>query len=212
MHIPDQHTMWNKKHAADEHGHFRQEPSPFAEIVSKKLLPRQKLLELGCGNGRDSVYFAHLKHDVTASDFSEQVIEQNKQLFVECSEIFAVMDISNKFPYNDNSFDVVYASLSIHYFTDSKTREIINEVRRVLKQGGIFAFACKTKDAVRTQHATLIEKDLYVGGNGHALHVFSKDYVQELLRDGFHIEMLDEVTEEYVGGESGIVRCIAKKN
>ena len=43
-------------------------PSPFATWVADQLEPRQHVLDVGCGNGRDSVHFAEQGHRVTALD------------------------------------------------------------------------------------------------------------------------------------------------
>ena len=43
-------------------------PSPFATWVADRLEPRQHVLDVGCGNGRDSVHFAGQGHRVTALD------------------------------------------------------------------------------------------------------------------------------------------------
>ena len=48
------------------------EPSPFARYVSTLVEPGRTLAELGCGNGRDALYFASLGLDVVAMDLSER--------------------------------------------------------------------------------------------------------------------------------------------
>tara|TARA_B100001964_G_C13769293_1_gene395292 strand:- start:140 stop:370 length:231 start_codon:yes stop_codon:yes gene_type:complete len=52
-----------------------QYPSNFAKFCSKKIpLNKVKILEIGCGNGRDSVFFSK-KNNVVATDFSHNSIK-----------------------------------------------------------------------------------------------------------------------------------------
>ncbi len=57
-------------------------------------------------------------------------------------------DITNKsMPCNDNTFDFVYARMSLPYLTETQLRHSFNEIYRVLKPGGRFYFAGRsTKD------------------------------------------------------------------
>ena len=54
-------------------------PSPFARYVSTLVEPGRTLAELGCGNGRDALYFASLGLDVVAMDLSEAAISMLRQ-------------------------------------------------------------------------------------------------------------------------------------
>ena len=55
-------------------------PSPFAEYVADKLNTKKDILEIGCGNGRDSKYFSSKGHHVTGLDRSGTAIELCKNL------------------------------------------------------------------------------------------------------------------------------------
>ena len=52
-----------------------QEPSPFATHVAAALPARGAVLDLGCGNGRDTTYFARLGHVAVGLDVSAPAIE-----------------------------------------------------------------------------------------------------------------------------------------
>lgn len=54
-------------------------PSQFAALVATELQAEHALLELGCGNGRDAVFFAGLGHTVHALDQSEEAINGNRE-------------------------------------------------------------------------------------------------------------------------------------
>lgn len=50
-------------------------PSDFAINIEKRIPCKSHIMELGCGNGRDSLYFLSHGHDVIAVDGSDAVID-----------------------------------------------------------------------------------------------------------------------------------------
>ena len=209
--IPDQKLVWEEKHGARQHEALRHTPSPLAELAEPMFPRRSRILDLGCGVGRDAEAFAKKGHRILAADVSKVAIEQNRQIFTDSGIEFRILDMRDPLPYAKESFDVVYANLSLHYYSDQKTREVVKEIARVLKPSGTFAFACKSYDNLHNS-GTEIEKNIFVSGNGVVIHLFSKDYARYLVNGLFAIEFLDEVDEEYNGRYSKIVRCVAKKS
>lgn len=203
--------MWENKHGANEHAEYRNDPSLFAQKSIKFFVASRKVLELGCGVGRDAVYFQENGFEVTATDFSETVISQNRQDFSDSGVKFEVLNIEQLYEIESSSYENIYANLSLHYYSDKITRQIFGEIARILKSGGTFAFSCKSKDAVRTDSAQLVEKNFYVGKNGHALHVFSEEYTKNLLAERYDIEHMDVVYEETYSRACDVVECIARK-
>jgi len=209
--IPDQIAMWNRKHGEGDHETLRNVTSPLAEMIEPSFPRKSRILELGCGVGRDAIFFAEKGHHVLATDSSPVVIDQNKKLYTDHDVEFNVLDMQQPLPYKADSFNVVFANLSLHYYTDEKTREIIKDIARVLKDGGILAFACKSRDERRKTGAEEVETNFFVAPNGHAIHFFTTEYAQEILDGMFNITYLDDVDEEYNSQVSGIVRCIARQ-
>jgi ubiquinone/menaquinone biosynthesis C-methylase UbiE len=97
------------------------------------------LLDLGCGAGENSVYFATKGARCVAADYSPGMVEvalklaDANQVAVEGRTINA-MEI--EFP--DNTFDIVYASNLLHHIPNPKLA--IREMHRVLKPGGKACF------------------------------------------------------------------------
>lgn len=54
-------------------------PSPFAASIAIELMEPRHIVDLGCGNGRDSVFFAELGHRVVGLDFSGKAIDDNRK-------------------------------------------------------------------------------------------------------------------------------------
>lgn len=209
--IPDQIKVWNRKHGDGDHEIIRAVASPLAELSLKYIPEHSKILELGCGVGRDALFFAKNGHSVIATDGSGVVIEQNNKYQYK-NVTFDVLDIRDKLPYTSAEFDIVFANLSLHYYEDKVTRAVIKEIAFILKPEGLLVFACKSKDDYRTKGAREVEKNIFVAKNDHAIHLFSAEYVTEILGDRFKTILLDEVDEEYTGKVTSIVRCIAKKS
>ena len=69
---------WDEYYKKDNAPSF---PSPFAEYVASKLSTKQNILEIGCGNGRDSKYFSSKGHHITGLDRSAEAIELCKNLY-----------------------------------------------------------------------------------------------------------------------------------
>ena len=99
----------------------------------------KRLLDLGCGAGENSVYFAQKGAHCVATDYSPGMVEVALQLAarngVEIEGHTAnAMDL--EFP--DNTFDLVYASNLLHHIPDPKIA--LKEMHRVLKPGGKACF------------------------------------------------------------------------
>ena len=99
----------------------------------------KSLLDLGCGAGENSVYFATRGARCVAADYSPGMVEvalklaQANGVAVE-GKVVNAMAID--FP--DNTFDIVYASNLLHHIPEPAIA--IQEAYRVLKPGGMFCF------------------------------------------------------------------------
>jgi SAM-dependent methyltransferase len=209
--IPEQKDMWDRKHAEGQHDFFAGEPSELATKAVSYMHDEGSVLELGCGNGRDARFYASKGYTVIATDLSDVAIRKCVEAKTLPTLEFRVLDIRNKLPFESESFDGVSSMLALHYYSDEVTKEVFDEIYRVLKSGGVFAFSCKSRDEKRTNDATEIEPNIFVDKGGHVLHLFSKEYVLELLGDRFEVIQLDEKEAFYTNRYSTEVQCIARK-
>lgn len=97
------------------------------------------LLDLGCGAGENSVYFAQKGARCIATDYSPGMVEVALQLAARNNveiEGRTANAMSLEFP--DNTFDLIYASNLLHHIPDPKIA--LKEMHRVLKPGGKACF------------------------------------------------------------------------
>ncbi|HBP51129.1 MAG: Methyltransferase, UbiE/COQ5 family [Candidatus Shapirobacteria bacterium GW2011_GWE1_38_10] len=112
--------------------------APENEYILKYLGPLKgkRILEVGCGFGEASVYFAKKGARVVASDISQKMVDFVKKLSKLNGVETKVLKFScNRIPFPDNSFDVVYAANVLHHVDIESS---VKEIKRVLKKGGSF--------------------------------------------------------------------------
>ncbi|MEA2092915.1 MAG: class I SAM-dependent methyltransferase [Patescibacteria group bacterium] len=117
----------------------------------------EKILDLGCGNGRFSKYLQET--DYTGVDFSEKMIEEAKKRFPD--KKFIVANVLN-LPFEDNYFDKIYSVAMIHQIPSHKYRlEALLEIKRVLKPNGQLLATVwnPKKKAVRTPPPHSFERE-----------------------------------------------------
>ena len=137
----------------------------FAE-VTKYIHPSAKtVLDVGAGRGMASYAFAKLGLQVTAlepdksNDIGSGAIRRIQQKFQ--LPITVVETMGEQLPFNDKTFDVVYARQVLHHAND--LTQFCKEASRVLKPGGVFI-------ATR-EHVITKEEDLNTFLNQHPLHI-----------------------------------------
>lgn len=157
-------TVWNDLHSNYQKQEWIDKPSLFAETVLPYLPKTGKILELGSGHGQDSIFFAKHGYDVVSTDIETFSLKQN--LSKQSEEVrkkinIQQVDLKENLPFEKGSFDAVYAHLSIHYFDQETTYNIIHEIGRILKPGGIFAFLVNSINDPEYNTGIELEKDFF---------------------------------------------------
>jgi SAM-dependent methyltransferase len=115
----------------------------FDQLLKGRITPEMRLLDAGCGNGRNLIYFLRSGYDVCGVDESSRSIGQVRQLAATLApqlppENFRAEAVE-QMSFDDASFDVVISSAVLHFARDeSQWQRMVDEMWRVLKPGGIF--------------------------------------------------------------------------
>ncbi len=113
---------------------------------------------------------------VVPCDFSEEAIKNIKINFPEITKT-ECFDMSIGIPFSDNYTDIIIADLSLHYFTENKTFEILNDIQRVIKPKGLLIF--RVNSINDTNHGAgkgnEIEKHLFETEDGSYKRFFEQE-------------------------------------
>ena len=108
-------------------------------FISKYVNDNEKVLDLGCGNGRLYELFQDKTIDYCGVDFSEKLIDIAKKRYPQFK--FQVADALN-LPFPADYFDKVFSIAVLHHIPSKELRlKFLQEVRRVLKPEGILVLS-----------------------------------------------------------------------
>ncbi len=103
------------------------------------------ILDLGCGTGNDTQYLIEKGMKVIACDYASEALKLIKKNIPSAET--KLVDISQKLPFKDEQFEIIVADLSLHYFDTNSTKQIMLEIKRILKPNGhLFARVNSTND------------------------------------------------------------------
>lgn len=202
-------TVWQDLHKDYKDRDWINKPSLFAETAITYFPAKGKVLDLGAGQGQDSRYFAEHGYEVVSTDLEETALEQSKaKLSDELKQKVTLqqIDLREELPFDDTSFDVVYAHLSLHYFDYETTVRLFGEIQRVLKPGGVLAFFTNSIHDPEYSTGTKLEDD-YFQIDKTAKRYFSVDAARAFARY-FDVNLLDDHGETYKDRAKGVHNLI----
>ena len=95
----------------------------------------KEILDLGCGIGADTLYLLERGYNVLSCDFSTEALKSIQDNIPNSKTLY--LDMMKKFPIEDNTYSLIIADLSLHYFDNETTIHIMREIKRILKSNGI---------------------------------------------------------------------------
>ena len=179
---------------------FGLEPSEPAKKSLKLFKEKNinKIVELGAGLGRDTIFFAKNYIHVTALDYSSSGIkvinEKAEKQNLSKNISTKIFDIRKKLPFEDESVEACFSHmLYCMALTSLEIESLNNEIFRILKPGGINIYTVRHINDGDYKKGIHRGEDLYEN-DGFIVHFFSKEKVKSYLR-GFQ-NIIIETFEE----------------
>lgn len=187
------------------------EKSNFAEFILNNYIESGKsLIEMGCGNGRDSIYFSKNGVKVIGVDQAENEINflnsefKNDNIEFLCGD-FTKLNLKK-------SFDYVYSRFTIHSITEDGEDRLLNWVFSNLHNGGnIFIEARSIRDDLYNKGTKISKTENFTD---HYRRYANKDIlINKLKKIGFQIiyEIESKGLAVYKDEDPYIVRIVGEK-
>jgi len=164
-----------------------------ADLSEKKLieeflrpLPRERLLEVGCGTGHFTRWFRELGFEAVGVDFSTPMLEVATRLSPETTYLRADC---HHLPFKDDSFEVTVAITALEFVADPVT--VISEMVRVSSEGILLAVLNRWS---LLSFSTRVKASLRRGSTYRGIRFFSARQLKRMITDvargkGISVEM-----------------------
>lgn len=179
----------------------RDNPCPFfvdwpdeslVEYFEKGIIKASRVLELGCGHGRNALFLARRGCQVDAVDFSKEAIAWAKERaeaegldvnFI-CKSIFDLNTLSAE-------YDLVYDAGCFHHLLPHRRESYVELVSKALKPNGMFALVCFTPEGGSGLTDIEVYEQLKIGGGLG----YTDTQLREIFSRAFEILSLRKMNE-----------------
>ena len=191
-----------------------EKPSLFAEwILNKYIQNMGHILELGCGNGRDSVYFFKEGLKVTAIDASETSIQMLQEKYENENINFICDDfVCSSFIYC-SQYDYIYSRFSLHAINEDQEVELMGNVYNALKKRGLFFIEVRSVNDELCGKGEKVGPDEYIYEEHYRRFIRMEKIKKHLVESGFAIVYSEEKRGFAPFGDANppIIRIVATK-
>jgi len=159
----------------------------------------KRILALGCGSGRNVVYFAKKDFLVYGIDTSREGIKIAKKWLKEESlrANLRVGSIFKKLPYKTNFFDAALCISALQHSRREEIKKAIKEIKRVLRPKGLFFLTVpRKKPDFKTKK---IEPRTYLILGGEEKGAIHYIYTKRLLKKDFQSLNIYKIWVDYWG-------------
>lgn len=183
-------TDWNKRY---REGFYDGAVEPH-ELVKKywRMIPGKVVVDIAMGNGRDAIYLSENGFFTTGLEGSTEAIKIAKRTAAQKNVIVhTILGDAGALPYQRNVFDAVV----VFYFLK---REIIDEIKTLLKKDGIFIYETFLK---RQNNIDRQRNPSYLLDDGELIGHFA----------GFELLFYEEIIDNSAGRRKAIARAVGRK-
>lgn len=132
MNIREAYNSWSVTYDSVTNKTRDLEGKVLQQILSK--INYESVLEIGCGTGKNTSFFIESRKQVTAVDFSEEMLAVARSKFRDSTGKFVQADINKPWNFTNQLFDLVTFSLVLEHIQN--LREVFTEAASKVRSGG----------------------------------------------------------------------------
>ena len=205
-------NYWENIYSRQSEG---EKPSLFAIFIAENYdIKGKNLIELGCGNGRDAIYFANANANVDAIDQCSNIIELLSYRFQKVDNLhFKCLDFTCLD--DEHQYDIVYSRFTLHSISKQQEEKVLRWAYRNLTKDGKLCIEVRGQKNEIYRVGTPVEgePDAFILNDHYRRFLHFETFCQDLITMGFNINYAQEQKgfAPYNGTDETYIRIIATK-
>lgn len=183
-----------------------------------KLIKGKEVLDLGIGQGQNSIFLSNFGYQITGVDFSKKSLETASE---NCPNLNLVQDDIRNFNIEKDKYDLILSSNVLHFLHKDDSYEIIENIKSNLKTNGLAYISVFSTDDpsldFRKNNPDFCELEnniFHKKSDDTYMSYFSKDEILNLFSDFTTIFISDEYSLDLGHGKPhyhGMIKYVGKK-
>jgi ubiquinone/menaquinone biosynthesis C-methylase UbiE len=190
--VADAYDRWSRQYDDDQNATRDLDALVLRQVPLQ--LAGARVLEVGCGTGKNSAWLISQARELIALDFSPGMLDVARRRVRSSAARFVEHDVTRRWPVEAESVDIVVGNLVLEHVRD--LAPVFGEAARVLRTGGqLFLCELHPYRQLRGGQAHFIDahtdETVHVAAYRHTV----SEYVTEALAAGFALRALGEWLE-----------------
>ena len=203
---------WTKFYSNNINNKELLKPTTFAKFLVNEdyIVKKNNLIELGCGNGRDTIFFAKQGVHVTAIDQCENTTKQLNTI----ANINSYHADFTRLIESKNNFDVVYSRFTLHSINDEDEERTLGWVHKNLNKGGLLCIEARTIQDPIYGMGQDMGNNVWFYNEHHRRFIVAEEFVNKLKSFDFKIILSEEkngFAKMGMDNDPVVLRVIARK-
>ncbi|GGK50466.1 MULTISPECIES: class I SAM-dependent methyltransferase [Flavobacteriaceae] len=179
------------------------------QILKERYQPKAKILDAGCGSGRNLKWFYNNGFEIHGTDTNQDQLQICKELYVEQQANFIQSSIK-QMPYTSDSFDHLICNAVLHFAEDlNEFLQMFEELLRVLKPQGSLFIRVASNFGIENQLES-IKSGVYKLPDGSTRFLLTPQILADL-QANYCISWLEDVKTTIVHNKRSITTLVIKK-